>query len=49
MVEFEGSRLRFVDTVDLRRKERDTPESGKVSVVLARLYLEAAYIVLADD
>ncbi len=46
MVEFEGSRLRFVDTAGIRRKGKTHLMAEKLSVVMARRHLEAADVAL---
>jgi len=45
-VEFEGSRLRFVDTAGIRRKGKTHLMAEKLSVVMARRHLEAADVAL---
>ncbi|HEU5351561.1 MAG TPA: ribosome biogenesis GTPase Der [Terracidiphilus sp.] len=42
VVEFEGGRLRFVDTAGIRRKGKTHLMAEKLSVVMARRHLEAA-------
>jgi GTPase len=46
LVEFEGSRLRFVDTAGIRRKGKTRLMAEKLSVVMARKHLEAADVAL---
>jgi GTPase len=46
LVEFEGSRLRFVDTAGIRRKGKTHLMAEKLSVVMARRHLEAADVAL---
>ncbi len=46
VVEFEGSRLRFVDTAGIRRKGKTRLMAEKLSVVMARRHLEAADVAL---
>ena len=46
VVEFEGSRLRFVDTAGIRRKGKTHLMAEKLSVVMARRHLEAADVAL---
>ena len=46
LVEFEGSRLRLVDTAGIRRKGKTHLMAEKLSVVMARRHLEAADIAL---
>ena len=46
MVEFEGDRLRFVDTAGIRRKSKTHLMAEKLSVVMARRHLEAADVAL---
>ncbi len=46
VVEFEGSRLRFVDTAGIRRKGKTHLMAEKMSVVMARRHLEAADVAL---
>jgi GTP-binding protein len=46
LVEFEGSRLRFVDTAGIRRKGKTHLMAEKMSVVMARRHLEAADVAL---
>jgi GTP-binding protein len=46
VVEFEGSRLRFVDTAGIRRKSKTHLMAEKLSVVMARRHLEAADVAL---
>jgi len=45
-VEFEGSRLRFVDTAGIRRKGKTQLMAEKLAVVMARRHLEAADVAL---
>lgn len=45
-VEFEGARLRFVDTAGIRRKGKTRLMAEKLSVVMARRHLEAADVAL---
>ena len=45
-VEFEGHRLRFVDTAGIRRKGKTHLMAEKLSVVMARRHLEAADVAL---
>jgi GTP-binding protein len=46
LVEFEGMKLRFVDTAGIRRKSKTHLMAEKMSVVMARRHLEAADIAL---
>jgi len=46
VVEFEGRRLRFVDTAGIRRKGKTHLMAEKMSVVMARRHLEAADVAL---
>ncbi len=46
VVEFEGGRLRFVDTAGIRRKGKTKLMAEKMSVVMARKHLEAADVAL---
>jgi GTPase len=46
VVEFEGGRLRFVDTAGIRRKGKTQLMAEKLSVVMARRHLEAADVAL---
>ncbi len=46
IVEYEGSRLRFIDTAGIRRKGRTNLMAEKMSVVMARKHLEAADVAL---
>jgi GTP-binding protein len=46
VVEFEGNRLRFVDTAGIRRKGKTHLMAEKLSVVMARRHLEAADVAL---
>ena len=46
VVEFEGKRLRFVDTAGIRRKGKTRLMAEKLSVVMARRHLEAADVAL---
>jgi GTPase len=46
MVEFEGSKLRFVDTAGIRRKGKTHMMAEKLAVVMARRHLEAADVAL---
>jgi GTP-binding protein len=46
LVEFEGSRFRFVDTAGIRRKGKTHLMAEKMSVVMARRHLEAADVAL---
>ena len=46
VVEFEGSKLRFVDTAGIRRKGKTHLMAEKLSVVMARRHLEAADVAL---
>jgi GTPase len=46
LVEFEGSRLRFIDTAGIRRKGKTRLMAEKMSVVMARKHLEAADVAL---
>jgi GTP-binding protein len=46
VMEFEGSRLRFVDTAGIRRKGKTHLMAEKLSVVMARRHLEAADVAL---
>jgi GTP-binding protein len=45
-IEFEGDRLRFVDTAGIRRKGKTHLMAEKMSVVMARRHLEAADVAL---
>jgi GTP-binding protein len=46
VVEFEGDKLRFVDTAGIRRKSKTHLMAEKLSVVMARRHLEAADVAL---
>lgn len=46
VVEFDGDRLRFVDTAGIRRKGKTRLMAEKLSVVMARRHLEAADVAL---
>jgi GTPase len=46
MVEYQGSRFRFVDTAGIRRKGKTRLMAEKLSVVMARRHLEAADVAL---
>jgi GTP-binding protein len=46
VVEYDGSRLRFVDTAGIRRKGKTNLMAEKLSVVMARRHLEAADVAL---
>jgi GTP-binding protein len=46
VVEFEGQKLRFVDTAGIRRKGKTHLMAEKLSVVMARRHLEAADVAL---
>jgi GTP-binding protein len=46
VVEFEGGKLRFVDTAGIRRKGKTHLMAEKLSVVMARRHLEAADVAL---
>ena len=46
VVDFEGSKLRFVDTAGIRRKGKTHMMAEKLSVVMARRHLEAADVAL---
>jgi GTPase len=46
LVEFEGERLRFVDTAGIRRKGKTHLMAEKMSVVMARRHLEAGDVAL---
>ncbi|HEY2861743.1 MAG TPA: ribosome biogenesis GTPase Der [Terracidiphilus sp.] len=46
VVDFEGSRLRFVDTAGIRRKGKTHLMAEKLSVIMARRHLEAADVAL---
>jgi GTPase len=46
VVDFEGNRLRFVDTAGIRRKGKTRLMAEKLSVVMARRHLEAADVAL---
>jgi GTP-binding protein len=46
VVEFEGNKLRFVDTAGIRRKGKTHMMAEKLSVVMARRHLEAADVSL---
>jgi GTP-binding protein len=46
VMDFEGSRLRFVDTAGIRRKSKTHLMAEKLSVVMARRHLEAADVAL---
>jgi GTP-binding protein len=46
VVDFEGQRLRFVDTAGIRRKGKTHLMAEKMSVVMARRHLEAADVAL---
>ena len=46
VVEYDGDRLRFVDTAGIRRKGKTNLMAEKLSVVMARRHLEAADVAL---
>jgi GTP-binding protein len=46
VIEFEGDKLRFVDTAGIRRKSKTHLMAEKLSVVMARRHLEAADVAL---
>ncbi|MGB6689534.1 MAG: ribosome biogenesis GTPase Der [Terracidiphilus sp.] len=46
VIEFEGGRMRFVDTAGIRRKGKTKLMAEKMSVVMARKHLEAADVAL---
>ncbi len=46
VVEYDGQRLRFVDTAGIRRKGKTRQMAEKLSVVMARRHLEAADVAL---
>jgi GTPase len=46
VVEYDGSRLRFIDTAGIRRKGKTRMMAEKLSVVMARRHLEAADVAL---
>jgi GTP-binding protein len=46
LVEFEGTRFRFVDTAGIRRKGKTHEMAEKLSVIMARRHLEAADVAL---
>jgi GTP-binding protein len=46
VVEYDGDRLRFVDTAGIRRKGKTRLMAEKLSVVMARKHLEAADVAL---
>jgi GTP-binding protein len=46
VVEYDGCRLRFVDTAGIRRKGKTNLMAEKLSVVMARRHLEAADVAL---
>jgi GTPase len=46
VVEFEGSRLRLIDTAGIRRKGKTRLMAEKMSVVMARKHLESADVAL---
>ena len=46
VIDFEGHRLRFVDTAGIRRKGKTHLMAEKLSVVMARRHLEAADVAL---
>ena len=46
VIDYEGSRLRIVDTAGIRRKGKTTQMAEKLSVVMARRHLEAADVAL---
>lgn len=46
VVDFEGDRMRFVDTAGIRRKGKTHLMAEKLSVVMARRHLEAADVAL---
>ena len=46
VVDFQGARLRFVDTAGIRRKGKTHLMAEKLSVVMARRHLEAADVAL---
>lgn len=46
VVEYDGARLRFIDTAGIRRKGKTKAMAEKLSVVMARRHLEAADVAL---
>jgi GTP-binding protein len=46
VIEFEGQRMRFIDTAGIRRKGKTHLMAEKLSVVMARRHLEAADVAL---
>ncbi len=46
VIEYDGGRLRFVDTAGIRRKGKTKMMAEKLSVVMARRHLEAADVAL---
>ncbi|HEV2276125.1 MAG TPA: ribosome biogenesis GTPase Der [Acidobacteriaceae bacterium] len=46
VIEYDGQRLRFVDTAGIRRKGKTRQMAEKLSVVMARRHLEAADVAL---
>ncbi|HVJ08308.1 MAG TPA: ribosome biogenesis GTPase Der [Acidisarcina sp.] len=46
LMEYDGSKFRFVDTAGIRRKGKTTEMAEKLSVVMARRHLEAADVAL---
>ena len=46
VIEYDGQRLRFVDTAGIRRKGKTKQMAEKLSVVMARRHLEAADVAL---
>jgi GTP-binding protein len=46
VIEYDGGRLRFVDTAGIRRKGKTKQMAEKLSVVMARRHLEAADVAL---
>ncbi len=45
-IEYDGGRLRFIDTAGIRRKGKTTEMAEKLSVVMARRHLEAADVAV---
>lgn len=46
LMEYQGTKFRFVDTAGIRRKSKTTELAEKLSVVMARRHLEAADVAL---
>lgn len=46
LMEYQGTKFRFVDTAGIRRKGKTTEMAEKLSVVMARRHLEAADVAL---